>query len=553
MKNINYKINGSKLVVLFLVLVMACKKEEVGQFSLSRQFSPSKFTFTNGETQSVVTWSASLFTTSDQQVSYTVEVDSTTDFLNPAFTATTTDLSVIVTNKMIPIKKDYYARVKALSQGNTGESNWTVSQSFKILGEQFLNPVTSDKVIDKSVRLTWRANSELTKLIIKPTAGGAKIQIDLTAADLAAMLKQVDNLTPGVTYNAEIFAGTLSKGDQTFTTVAPLTGNVVDLRGISVASKPNILLDTLPDIPSGSIVLLKRGSAYVVSTGYSLGKSVTIQSGLDFGTNLATIKMMTFFNLVANSSIDSLVFKDLIIKGGKANFGSLTADYLLNASVAATVGTVRLDNCIIKILRGVVRGQGTPGPKYTNYFVNNCVIDSVHEYGVATANNAASFTNIKITKTTVYRAWKFITHAVTGNTSIKIQDCTFNEVVTGASTVANFFIDLNGFANTGGVSISNTIIGAYWAETKPPYTGTPGTLLGGIRAPAAQAVNIDNSYSTSDFFANPANTNPIVGLKSYNGTSTALFVDPNNGSNPSFKFKDANFIGKQLTGDPRWR
>src|SRR4051812_18751248 len=89
MKNINYKIRSSKIITLLLFLAIACSKEEVGQLSLSRQFSPSKFTFTQGETQSTVTWSASLFTTSNQQVSYTVEVDSTTDFTNPAYTATT--------------------------------------------------------------------------------------------------------------------------------------------------------------------------------------------------------------------------------------------------------------------------------------------------------------------------------------------------------------------------------------------------------------------------------------------------------------------------------
>src|SRR6478735_10431552 len=99
MMNINYKINGSKIAVLILFLAAACSKDEVAQLSLSRQFSPSKFTITNGETQSNVSWSASLFTTSSDQVSYTVEVDSTNDFPNPAFTTTTTDLSVIITNK----------------------------------------------------------------------------------------------------------------------------------------------------------------------------------------------------------------------------------------------------------------------------------------------------------------------------------------------------------------------------------------------------------------------------------------------------------------------
>lgn len=543
MKNINYKIIGSKTVALFLLLAVACSKDEVGQLSLARQFSPTKFTITNGETQSTVTWSASLFTTTGQ-VSYTVEVDSTTDFANPAYTTTTTDVSVAITNTMIPIKKNYYARVKALGQDNTGDSYWAVSSSFKILGEQFLNPVTSDKVIDESVRLTWRASSDLTKIIITP-AKGTPIAVTLTATDLAATLKQVDNLTPGTTYTAEIFAGTLSKGTQSFTTVAALTGNVIDLRGISVALKPNILTDTLPDIQSGSIVLLKRGSGYAVSAVYSFDRSVTIQSGLDFGTDLAIIKMTSNFNFPATggTTIDSLVFKDLIIKGSRAGNASYNSDYLLNASFAATIGTIRLENCTVKILRGMVRAQtGGAGTKYGNYIVKNCLIDSIREYGIATASSASAFANIIITNTTMYRARRFISHAVAGNSSITIANCTFNELVAGtAAPAANYFIDLNTQNSTNGISISNTIFGKVWNETGA------GTAVAGIRTGTSTAVNASNSYYTSDFVNT---TSPIPSLSSYSGTASALFVDPDNGI---FKFLDANFIGKGSSGDPRWR
>src|SRR5205823_8183680 len=97
---------------------------------------------------------------------------------------------------LLTIKKDYYARVKAIGQDKTGDSNWLVSPSFKILGEQFLNPVTSDNVIDKSVRLTWRSSPDLTSIVITPTVG-SPITVNLTSGDLAALIKQIDNLSPG--------------------------------------------------------------------------------------------------------------------------------------------------------------------------------------------------------------------------------------------------------------------------------------------------------------------------------------------------------------------
>lgn len=542
MKNINYKINSSKVVALLLLLAVACNKEEVGQLSLSRQFSPTKFTITNGETQSTVTWSASLFTISGQ-VTYTVEIsDKADDFSTPAYTTTTSDVSVVLTDNMLTIKKDYYARVKAIGQDKTGDSNWLVSSSFKILGEQFLNPVTSDNVIDKSVRLTWRASPDLTKIIITP-ASGTPISVDLTSADLTALMKQIDNLAPGTIYTAEIFAGVKTKGTQQFTTVASLIGNVVDLRGISVTKKPNILTDTLPDIPSGSIVLLKRGSGYVLSAVYNLDRSVTIQSGLDFGTSLAILKSSSNFNLAVGSVIDSIVFKDLVIKGGRANFGSYNSDYILNANVAATVNKIRLQNCTVKILRGVVRGQaGGVGTKYGNYIINNCLIDSIRDFGIATASSASAFANITITNTTIYRARKVILHTVAGNTSVSISNCTFNELVAGTATpAANYFIDFNTANSVNGISIKNTIFGKVWNETGA------GTAVAGIRAGTSTAVNGSNSYYTTDFVNT---TNPIPNLSSYSGTAAALFTDPNNGN---FKILDANFIGKGSSGDPRWR
>jgi len=543
MKNINHNSSSSRIATLLLLfLTIACNKVD-DKLLLPRQFSPTKFTITNGETQSTVTWTAALFTTSGN-VTYAVEIsDKADDFSNPAYATTTTDVSLVLTDNMLTIKKDYYARVKAQGQDKTGDSNWLVSSSFRILGEQFLNAVTSDNVIDKSVRLSWRSSPDLTSIVITPTAGGAPIVINLTAGDLTAALKQIDNLLPGTAYTAEIFAGTKTKGTQPFTTVAALVGNVIDLRGISVAVKPNILTDTLPDIASGSIVLLKRGSGYPISTVYNFDRSVTIQSGLDFGTTLATIKMSSNFNFVANSVIDSLVFRNLIIKGSRANKASYDNDYIINANVAATVTKVRLESCTVKILRGVVRGQAAgAGAKYGNYIINNCLLDSIRDFGIATASSASAFANITISNTTIYRTRKFIAHAVAGNATINISNCTFSELVAGtAAPAANYFIDLGTQNSTTGISIKNSIFGKVWNETGA------GTAVNGIRTGTSTAVSSTNTYYTSDFVNT---TSPIPGLSAYSGVASGLFTDPDNGN---FKIKDANFIGKGSSGDPRWR
>lgn len=553
MKKIN---NTSRFaIVILLLLTIACSKKET-ELALSRQFAPAKISSTNAETQVSLTWSAALFTIAGD-VSYAIEIsDKVDDFSNPIYTTTTSDLTVTITDETLVIKKNYYARVKAVGKGNTGDSNWLISSSFRILGEQFLAPVTIDNVIDKSVRLTWRQSPDLTKIVITPTAGGTPIEVSLTAADLTAMVKQVDNLAQKTAYTAEIFAGAKTKGVIPFTTKPSISGNIIDLSGTT--GNPGILATTLTTAPSGSVIVLRRGEPYTMSASFSFGKSLTIISALGFGNNLATIRMAdpstvattVSFNFVASSVIDSLVFKDLVIKGGRANLGGYNADYVFNASNAATITKIKFDNCTIKVLRGILRLTATGGGgQVTNFSMNNCLMDSIREFNIVTAGTSV-IQNIAITNSTLYKARKFIGLTIAGNKSISISNCTFNEMVAGvaAATPANFFIDLgstsiNSLPN--GISITNTILGNVWSN-EPSTTG-PGTVIGGIRAGTQTPIVVTNTYTTSDFVNT---TNPVPGVSAYSGAATALFTDPSTGN---FKIKDSNFVGKASSGDPRWR
>ncbi len=334
---------------------------------------------------------------------------------------------------------------------------------FRMTGDQYLITIPPTDATDVAVLVKWKVNPALNKIVITPVAGGTPIQVTITAADQTALQKAIAGLTQLTSYNVEIFQDTKSKGLLTFKTKASITGNIVDLS--ATTGNPALLASTLPTAPAGSVIVLRRGERYNITAGYNFDKSLTIMSQLAFGTNYASIRMSTFFNIVANANIDSIVFRDVVIKGGRAAFASYDNDYILNANAAGTIGKVRLDNCNIKILRGVFRGQtGGTGTKFSNYIINNCVIDSIRDFGIATASATSSFTNIKITNSTLYRLRRFITHAVTGSTSITISDCTFNEVVAGSTVTpaTNGFIDLGTFGSA--VSITNTIFGGVWNE-----------------------------------------------------------------------------------------
>jgi hypothetical protein len=557
-----YFFTAAQLSMIALVaLLTGCKKDETESFVLSRQFAPSTVTGTNGETQVTIVWPASLFTVPASGVSYQLDVSKTNTFDVIDFTTTTTDLSVVLTDAKLTLRQDYFARVKALAANGSNESNFVVSSSFRITGEQLLLPVPDGDVIDNKVIIRWKPNAPLSKLTVIPSAGnGSPFDVALTSADLAAQQKLLSGLVASKTYSVEGYgADGKYRGTTVFTTKAAIAGNIVDLRGIP-ASRKSVLTDTLGVIPAGSVVLLKKGNVYELTAGFTLTKTVTMQAGLDFGSTPPMISMVgsatatsVSFGIGGALNIDSIVFKDITIKGNRTIGGeSYNFDYIINSSGAGTtVKLIRYVNCTIKRLRGTTRAQaGGAGTKITNLYVSNCFIDSVREYGIATASGGSAFANIRVTNTTMARFRKFIDHRVAGNVTTTLENITLNEVLAGTATsaTASALLDFNGFA-AGAVTLKNCIFGKTWDETG---NGT-GTIAYGIRATNLSSIslNVTGTYKTNDFIqtvTTPATD--ITGLLSYAGSSTALFTDP---PKFNFKIKDQNFAGKNSAGDPRWR
>jgi hypothetical protein len=529
------------IAALCLTVIVACEKDEDDTVNLSRQFAPSTVTSTNGETQITLNWTASLFTLPGEP-EYVVEVSKDNTFSTIDYTASTQELTMVITDENLAIKQNYFARVKAVGVNGGGDSNWTMSPVVRITGEQFLQPVPGEDISDIGVILRWRPNAALNRIVVTP-ATGSPIEVTLNDADKAASNKTIMGLTQTTSYSAEIFQDAKTKGITTFSTKASITGNIVDISGTT--GNPGLLATTIASAPSGSVIVVRRGEPYNISAGISLNKSITIRSALGFGNNLPVVKMginntgSVSFSVAANATIDSVVFIDLVIKGGKlaASYG---ADYVMNVGNVCTVKKIRLENCTIKMLRGMVRGSAAaPGARFDNYIVNNCVIDSIRDFSIVQATAGSSFGTIRITNSTLYKVRKFINHAATNATSVLIENCTINESPSNGDS-NNWLIDFGTFNATGGILIRNTIFGKTWNEN-----GTFQIL--GYRAGSSTALGIVNSYQTNDF---TFTANPLSGLSAYAGASTALFTDPNAGN---FKIKDATFVGKSSSGDPRWR
>lgn len=545
LKTILYKIVP---VMLLVCIWVSCKDDEIASLNLSRQFQPGAFDITEGETSATISWDPSLFTIPGE-AEYTLELSKDDDFATVEVSVTTSEVEVTFLDTEIDIRVDYYARVKAKGTDGTNDSNWLMSEAFQITGEIFILPIREFDVLVTEALIRWELEEVLTKITLTPQ-GGAPFDVAVSGAEFNAGQKLVGGLTQNTSYTAEVFnADGVSKGFVTFTTKLSYEGfNIIDLTGIT--GKPKILRDTLQDIPAGSVVWLKRGEIYTIdntdpTAERLLSKTVTIISAPEANPQFAKIHLTTNFNFVASSALDSVVFKDIIFKGVRAAGASFDNDYVINSNVAATIGKIRLDNCRISKLRGTVRLQASGlGTQVANYYINNCVIDSIREFAIVMASSASAFANVKITNSTFYKCRRYVNHGVAGNNSMVIENCTFNELPSGGveGAEANYFIDFNAANSATPVIITNCILGKTWNEGA-------GDFVRGVRAGAGTTYNVTNTYTLSDFISTNA---PflIPGVSTYTGSSTSVFTSPATGD---FTIKDGSFPGATNAGDPRWR
>ena len=393
------------------------------------------------------------------------------------------------------------------------------------------------EITDEAVRVSWvTGGAAVTSIkILKASDSSVVTTVALTPTDVTDQFKIISGLTSATSYIIFLYSGTSVRGWADFITNAPLSGVIIDLRGIT--GRPSILADTIPIIPSGSTVLLKRGQTYNIAAAVNLGKAITITSGDDLVVpEQAKIYFTSNFNFTAGSVIDYIDFKDVYLSSD--NYGSR---YVFNTTASANVERISFDNCKMEIFRGICRLQsGTT--IVTNFLVNNCIIDSVSNYGVLTVDNTTCAAgNVSIKNSTIYRVEKVITSAkqTAGSISVVIDNCTVNEAPLGNST-GSFIVDYNTFNVTNGIIISNCIFG----KGKP---NVGNILVRDVRAGAATSISSSNNFITFD---HTTTANPLSPVNNYAGTSVALWVDPYNGN---FRFADGNFTGRTTSGDPRWR
>jgi len=523
MKKFRYQII---IPALLAFAIISCKKDLVERFTPDRMFTPTEITIKTVDTSVVISWPSSLFS-AGSGVTYTLQISEDSTFqAAPALSFIVDSTAAIVTDDSLKARTSYFARVKANATNTASESAWVeAAMHFSLVGVQIFQSVQGSDILDDEVILHWTTTEGVDKIIIT-APNGDTTQVNITDADNNAGQILISGLTGSTLYKAEIFAGTKSKGLVTFTTKAPVSGNnVIDLRNIT--DRPEVLYDTLSQIPDGSVVLLKRGLTYTFTSSYTFDKSVSIMSGLGFGT---PAMLLLSANFDATGNIDSLHFSDVTI----ATDGS--SNYFMNVSNAAVINNLSVLNCNTQgVFNNSFIRLKTKGDEINNLVIKNCIIDSFGigaKYAIlyASASSTAKIDNIEIDNSTFYSFYYFVRQDGIAGTSLNINNCTFNDMI----NQGGYFINYSGTFPSA-FNISNTILGS----TIDP------TNANGIKS-AGSAV-LSNTYATSD---DVFSANPITGATAYSGTATDLFTAPASGD---FTIKDNSFAGKSTAGDPRWR
>lgn len=449
-------------------------------------------------------------------------------------------------------------RANAFNEGQS-ESKW-IAADFTTSAEQLFKVVKDVEVkgTDMIVRFEL-PHGALTGLAIKSVSGDESHDVALSAADIAAGYKEITGLTPNTAYTVAIMNGDQKRGEVAVTTQWKPTGSESNVVMVNQGDDLAAICSDVANI--GKTIYLPDGFTFTtnINPGIVFAGSMALYGDPDAAVKPRLIYTATgggsrLFTWVNNCNIDELRFQNIVFEGsgnsanGAIVFGSASATGTDNVDV---LNAIRFERCdILHWGRAFYRAQGNWNNAIGEVSLNNCYAENVGAYGGINGNYAFFTMNVggggidKIVVTnstfkTVYHS--FVNAPLTGTNnpckSVIIENCTFNDFLTGpTSTQARIFIDGNN--NT---ALSITLKGLILGQT--------GTAVSGYRYGEGGSIAVTNTFATSDY-VNSAPAQLLPNLTVTNIVSTSLFNDAANGD---FTIKNANFAGRYISGDPRWR
>jgi len=515
--------------LVITVVITACKKEDsLGE--APRLFRP----VIKDQLESNGNWIRATWQAVKGAVAYKAELSVDT-FQTVSFSMTVDTNSVLFEN--LKWEQLYQVRVRAVAEDtakNSGLSDLGAIKTARF--PTILNVPSISEINDNSVKVSWKTEGAAVTGIKILLASDSSVAADVTLdpADVANAYKIVSGLNAETDYIIMLYSGSTLRGWANFRTKTSFAGSLVDLRGIS--GRPSVLQDTIPFVASGSVIILKRGETYTITSTVYLDKSLNFIGGTDLLVpEQPVIYMSNNFNITSGSIIDSITFTDITLRG--SDFAS---KYIFNVNQASTIGKIRYESCLMEIFRGITRFQSQPS-MLGSFEINNCIVDSVRDYGVINMDvSSAKVSNVMITNSTIYKAYKIVVSSkpTQGSESVLIDNCTISQAPLGGGSA--YIVDYSGFTVTNGITVSNCIFGT-------GYDNAGNLSVRDVRASASTTINASNNYRTADHLSSG---NDLPSIITYTRPSNELWADPLNGD---FSIVDNTYPGRNNTGDPRWR
>ncbi|WMI66263.1 DUF5123 domain-containing protein [Aestuariibaculum sp. YM273] len=545
MKNKSNIFNIRTLLFLSLIVTMfnACDKDDEGSYDKTRLFRPvlNQPLFAEGNT--IVVNMGKL----KGAVGYTVEVSRDTfQTIEYTIPSDTNYVEINANNVGEELFWNTIYQVRATAHEADPQYDSKISDFGGVRTERFpsiLNVPETYDVTDVAARVTWTPLGDAVTGIKVFASDDLRLtdpllpETTVTNEQFLAGEAFVDGLEPETQYQIAIYSGSTLRGWVNYTTlVAELdystVANLIDLRG---DENPSAIKDAVSSAADGATILISRGFEYTAPSG-DLNKSLTIRSAYGFGEQKAKLTFSGNYDLVDGSNVDHFRFIDLELRG------DWDGGYVINVDATGSLNEISFDNCLISNFRGVCRIK-KDGFTLNNFIVNNSIVDSIRDYGLANNDKSAStLNNFKLTKSTFNHIQRFLT-SKNNSESVTIEDCTIAN--TPSSGTAIFRWRQSGQNDvSNGITIVNTIFGHGWG--KPDDDDFP---VKGKEGLDNTNFSVNNTFSVNDFYFSGDEIGEItVGNAGY--TQDALWVDPENNN---FNFLASAFIGQYSAGDPRWR
>ncbi|MBC7616237.1 MAG: DUF4957 domain-containing protein [Pedobacter sp.] len=487
MKILLYKM-GVRLLLLFafMVLINACKKEaEI--LPAPRLFKASEINIAAGTTSAKLKWAIPLFSLG-KAIKYTVDFSKDQAFTAIAFTKVVDTAGITVTDDNLTTRTPYFVRIKANAYEDQPESKYVLgANSFSLTGVQLFLPVRDAEIRETSVTIRYVPATDLTAIKLTPATGTATT-VALTAADAAAGLKVISGLSGGIKYDADLLAGTKSKGIISFTTLAVTTYTVK-------ISPIDDLAATIVAAANGAVIGLDPGTYNLTAVNtFIIQKSITLKST----SGTPTDTKVNFKEIDIEGTGAGITLSGIELDGTAA-----TSLYFINFigsqasnSAAATFTNIIVDNCIVhgattSFMRAD-RGAAARDFKIGNITVNNSIVYDMGSNGSSAYYtfhlNKMEFNALNIFKSTFYNSGPGLITASTtysGNAipSVNISYSTFN----GFGGNAKYAL-LDANANQVNFSLTNSILA---------NTPKSGTVVAAIRSSGA---GITTTFSYNNTF-----------------------------------------------------